>query len=100
MVTGAGRGIGRVIAMELGRRGVYVVCVSKTENCQRTAVDITAAGGAAEAVMVDLADAATTQSAVAKTAERRGALRWAGVMAAAELGPLGPLEGSDLTGWT
>ena len=100
VVTGAGRGIGRVVALELGARGVYVICVSRTKNCQRTALDITTAGGAAEAVMVDLADAATTQAALAKRAERRGDLRWAAVMAAAELGPLGPLDASDLAGWT
>jgi 3-oxoacyl-[acyl-carrier protein] reductase len=66
LVTGAGRGIGRAIAETLARNGVNVVCVSKSaDSCGAAAAAITAAGGRARALAVDVADGA----AVAKAAE-------------------------------
>jgi len=66
VVTGAGRGIGKAIAETLARHGVKVICVSKSESsCGAVASAITAAGGAARALAVDVADGA----AVAKAAE-------------------------------
>jgi 3-oxoacyl-[acyl-carrier protein] reductase len=67
VVTGAGRGIGKAIAEALARHGVKVICVSKSESsCGAVAEAIVAAGGAARALAVDVADGA----AVAKAAEQ------------------------------
>ncbi|MFN5561505.1 MAG: 3-oxoacyl-[acyl-carrier-protein] reductase [Opitutaceae bacterium] len=67
VVTGAGRGIGKAIAEALARHGVKVICVSKSESsCGAVADAIVAAGGAARALAVDVADGA----AVAKAAEQ------------------------------
>jgi 3-oxoacyl-[acyl-carrier protein] reductase len=66
VVTGAGRGIGRAIAEMLAGHGVTVICVSKSaESCGSAAAAITAAGGRARALAVDVADG----PAVAKAAE-------------------------------
>jgi len=66
LVTGAGRGIGRAIAETLARHGVTVICVSKSaDSCGAVAAAITAAGGKAKALAVDVADGA----AVARAAE-------------------------------
>jgi 3-oxoacyl-[acyl-carrier protein] reductase len=66
LITGAGRGIGKAIAETLARHGVTVLCVSKSaESCGATAAAITAAGGKAKALAVDVADGA----AVAQAAE-------------------------------
>lgn len=66
LVTGAGRGIGKAIAETLARHGVTVICVSKSaDSCGATAAAITAAGGRASALAVDVADGA----AIAKAAE-------------------------------
>lgn len=66
LVTGAGRGIGKAIAETLARHGVTVICVSKSaDSCGATAAAITAAGGKAKALAVDVADGA----AVTKAAE-------------------------------
>jgi NAD(P)-dependent dehydrogenase (short-subunit alcohol dehydrogenase family) len=65
-VTGAGRGIGKAIAELLAKNGVTVICVSKSaESCGSVAAAITASGGKATAVPVDVGDGA----AVVKAAE-------------------------------
>ncbi len=67
VVTGAGRGIGKAIAEALARHGVKVICVSKSESsCGALAAAITASGGSARALAVDVSDGA----AVAKAAEQ------------------------------
>ncbi len=66
LVTGAGRGIGKAIAELLAKNGVNVICVSKSaESCGAVAAAITAAGGKAKALAVDVSDGA----AVTKAAE-------------------------------
>ena len=71
LVTGAGRGIGKAIAEVLAKNGVNVICVSKSpESCGAVAAAITAAGGKAKAVPVDVADgAAVTKAAESLMAE-------------------------------
>jgi 3-oxoacyl-[acyl-carrier protein] reductase len=66
LVTGAGRGIGKSIADLLAKNGVTVICVSKSaESCGATAAAITAAGGKAKALAVDVADGAAVAKASA-----------------------------------
>ncbi len=67
VVTGAGRGIGRAIALKFAAEGADVVCVSRTaENSEKVASEIRALGRKAWAHAVDVADAA----AVSATAEK------------------------------
>jgi 3-oxoacyl-[acyl-carrier protein] reductase len=67
VVTGAGRGIGRAIALKFAAEGADVTCVSRTmENSEKVAGEIRALGRQAWAHAVDVADAA----AVAATAEK------------------------------
>jgi 3-oxoacyl-[acyl-carrier protein] reductase len=55
IVTGAGRGIGRAIALELGRAGCSVVISSRSqEELQETARDIEHEGGQALPLALDL----------------------------------------------
>lgn len=65
MVTGGAQGIGRGIATTLGEQGFKVAVADLSrENAERTAKDITAAGGTAIAVDIDVTDTASVLAAV------------------------------------
>lgn len=66
LVTGAGRGIGKAIALKLAACGAKVICVSKTHSCEQVAAQIVAQGGLAQPIMVDVADALAVQQACEK----------------------------------
>ena len=75
VVTGAGRGIGRAIALKLAEAGANVVCLSRTEaNSQKVADEITALGRQSWAVAVDVGDTAAVEAAVAKILEDTGGI--------------------------
>ena len=67
VVTGAGRGIGRAIALKFASAGADIACVSRTaENAEKVAAEIRALGRRAWAWAVDVSDG----PAVAATAEK------------------------------
>jgi 2-hydroxycyclohexanecarboxyl-CoA dehydrogenase len=60
VVTGAGSGIGRAIALTLAARGAHVAVADiNPGTCEATAAQIAAAGGAARAFAVDVTDRAS-----------------------------------------
>jgi 3-oxoacyl-[acyl-carrier protein] reductase len=64
VVTGAGRGIGRAIALKFADEGADVVCVSRTaENSGKVADEVKAKGRRAWAVALDVADPAAVTAA-------------------------------------
>jgi 3-oxoacyl-[acyl-carrier protein] reductase len=74
IVTGAGRGIGRAIAVRLASEGARVGCVSRTEeNAKRTVDEINLIRtDAAEAYAVDVADHGAVQKVGAQILEDFG----------------------------
>src|SRR5215831_19488889 len=64
VVTGAGRGIGRAIALRFAAEGADVVCVSRTaENSEKIAAEVRALGRRAWAHAVDVSDGAAVLAA-------------------------------------
>ncbi|RFA16756.1 short-chain dehydrogenase [Subtercola boreus] len=65
IVTGAGSGIGRAIAVELAANGASVLVTDLNETGAKAVVDeIRAAGGTAEALIGDVSDPAFSEAAV------------------------------------
>ena len=64
VVTGAGRGIGRAIALQFAAAGADIVCVSRTaENSEKVAAEVRALGRRAWAHAVDVSNAAAVAAA-------------------------------------
>src|SRR6266481_6368673 len=74
VVTGAGRGIGRAIALRFASEGARVACVSRTEeNAKKTADEINdLRSESAKAYAVDVADHAAVQKIAARILEDFG----------------------------
>ncbi len=82
LVTGASRGIGRAIAMRLGRSGANVIVAAKSDEphpklpgtIHDAAAEVEAAGGQALAVKLDVRDEEAVEAAVGQAVERFGGL--------------------------
>ena len=73
VVTGAGRGIGKAIALTFAAAGADIVCVSRTaENSESAAAEVRALGRKAWAYAVDVSDSASVTAAGEKILTEAG----------------------------
>lgn len=72
-VTGASRGIGRSIGLRLAGAGATVICAD-VMDCGETVDLITAAGGSAESVVLDVTDGPAAQEAIKAIVEKHGTI--------------------------
>ncbi len=92
IVTGAGRGIGRAVALAYAEAGARVVCAARTvADVESVAAEIRAAGGEAIAVRCDVNDDAMRQATVAAALEGFGRITHL-VNNAGGAGPNDPLK--------
>lgn len=99
IVTGAGRGIGRSIALELGKQDTTILCISRGEYTHQVAAEICSNGGKAEALLLDLANFEDAGQKVAAWLADKSYKRIAVVLAAGSLGPSGSLVSTSLAEW-
>lgn len=75
LITGAGRGIGRAIALTLARNGLRCALTARTpQGVEETAALVRAVGGTAHVIVADLIDPAAPEAIVAETVRHYGAL--------------------------
>src|SRR3546814_7249799 len=75
LITGAGNGIGRQLALDFAAAGAMVAVLDRDgEHAQSVASEIAAAGGQAQAVTLDLADVAGIAPAIGTLCETFGSI--------------------------
>ena len=75
LVTGAGRGNGRAIALELADNGASVVVNDlESERAASTVEEITEAGGEATSIPADVSDESEVEAMVAESTEALGTI--------------------------
>jgi 3-oxoacyl-[acyl-carrier protein] reductase len=99
IVTGAGRGIGRAIALGLAREGAHIVAVSRTPSeIESTAAEVRAIGSDAIAVRADVTNPRDMDQ-MADASQRRFGRVDILVNNAGTFGPIGPLLENDRDRW-
>ena len=94
LVTGAGRNIGRAIALELASAGARVVVNAKSSAAE---VEAVAAETGGLAVLADVTDEAAVQGMVARAVERFGRIDI--LVNNAAIRAVEPIEGIDAARW-
>ncbi len=99
IVTGAGRGAGRAIALRLAREGASVVAVARTrKELDSLAAEIAASNGVCVVVEADVASPADAQRIAAQAVERFGRVD-ALVNNAGINGPISGVEETSVQDW-
>jgi NADP-dependent 3-hydroxy acid dehydrogenase YdfG len=98
-ITGASSGIGEATARHLASCGAIVVLgARRTDRLDRLVTEITAAGGTAAAVRVDVTRPADLESLVNSAVEQFGRLDV--LVGNAGITRIGPMADLDLAGWS
>jgi NAD(P)-dependent dehydrogenase (short-subunit alcohol dehydrogenase family) len=99
LVTGAGRGFGRAIALGLARAGHAVALVARTRaEIEAVAEQVRADGGSAMVLSADVTDKEAVQRVVGDATAELGAITLL-VSNAGTPGPFGPLWSVDTDAW-
>ena len=99
IVTGAGRGIGRAIALAFAGEGADVVAVSRTiPEVEQTASEIKARGRKSLAIKADVSNQQDVQEMIALTLKEFGKVDIL-VNNAGVLGPIGPTWENNIEEW-
>jgi NAD(P)-dependent dehydrogenase (short-subunit alcohol dehydrogenase family) len=99
LITGAGRGIGRAIALALSEAGAALaVCARSQDDVSRVAEEIAGRGGQAVAMRCDVTHRHEVEDMVAEVEAVIGPVDLL-VNNAAQAGPIGPIAATDPDEW-
>ena len=99
VVTGGGRGIGRMVAVELAKAGIAVGVIARSEaELAETATMVFRAGGVGWAAKADVTDASDLRKAIGVIRRALGPIDLL-VNNAGIVGPIGPLWEIDADDW-
>lgn len=99
VITGAGRGIGKAIALAYAGAGAAICCAARTQaEIAQTAAEIVAAGGRAVAVQTDVRDAQAVDRLMAQAAAQLGGIDIVVINAGVNLDRR-PVMESELDDW-
>ena len=99
VITGAGRGIGRAIALAYAREGAQLALAARNESeLEQTVVAVTELGAEAIAVPTDITSQGHTERLAQAVVERFGRIDVL-VNNAGISGPIGPLQDNDIAEW-
>jgi NAD(P)-dependent dehydrogenase (short-subunit alcohol dehydrogenase family) len=100
LITGAGRGIGRAVALQLAEGGARVALVARSvDQLEETAATMRGEGGVALVVPADLADHDAVAKAAATAGKELGPVDLL-VNNAAVVQPAGPTVSTALSAWS
>ena len=100
IITGAGRGIGRAIALAFAREGARLFLAARTEReLAETAATCREAGATVQPVVTDVADSDQVRNLVGRAVREAGQVDIL-VNAAGIYGPIGPTSNIDVEAWT
>ncbi len=99
LITGAGRGIGRAIALECASEGANIILLARTHSeLRNTAAEISRLGGASLIFVCDISSSSKVNKAVSSAKKEFGELdvlvNNAGIQP-----PIGPFSDADLGEW-
>ncbi len=99
VITGAGRGIGRAIALAYAREGAKLALAARSEpELEETVSAVSGLGGEAVSIRTDVTSQVGTERMVRRTVERFGRIDVL-VNNAGISGPIGPLQDNDIAEW-
>jgi NAD(P)-dependent dehydrogenase (short-subunit alcohol dehydrogenase family) len=99
LITGAGRGIGRAIALAYAKEGAKLALAARTRrDLEQTAQQAQALGASTCVVPVDVSDPTQVEDMVRQTVAQFATIDIL-VNSAGMAGPVGPLPDNDLTAW-
>lgn len=100
LVTGAGRGIGRAVALGLAAKGAHVALLSRTQSdLDETKAAVQDRGGVAITVQADIGDQSAVERAARETLAEFGAVDIL-INNAGVVWPLGPSTSIDTADWS
>ena len=99
VITGAGRGIGRAIALAYAREGARLALAARSDSeLEEVVGEVSALGAEAIAVRTDVTSQIATDRLARRTVERFGRIDVL-VNNAGISGPIGPLQDNDIAEW-